>query len=334
VGPTNANGDLISDGVAKLNQLNLLRDQLVGGTKDLAALRADITSAIAVIPAYTSDVRVATTQAQSQADYQRAAADIDHRVAQSYAQENLHLAYAHNVAERYGIDISGYEQERSGLESERDAVRNKGDKLGERKADALIAQNTFNTLASETDAITDPAERKKHLEEMRDQERIVEERRAALVAQIELEARRKASELKLSPDDSKAYVAQFKQEKMAEFDQRAGTLKGADKGVAAKAELEAEVRAGVPQPAAVEKPATLHPVAAALTPEAIAKTREIGAKINAASDTVSGSLDDSALPPAGPSQIKLATSADAHKTVEVPPVQSNKGASPDVTLGG
>lgn len=259
-------------------------------------------------------------------------ADIDRRVAQSYQQENLHLAYAHNVAARYGIDISDYEQERTALESERDAARSKGDKLGERKADALIAQNTYNTLAGETDSITDPADRKKHLDEMRDQERIVEERRTTLAAQIELEAQRKAGELKLSPDDAKTYVAQFKQEKMAEFDQRAGALKGADKGAAAKAELEAEIRAGVPQPATTAKAATLHPMAAALTPEAIVKTREIGARINAAKDTVPGSLDDSSLPPAGPSEIKLATSADAHKTVEVPVVQSNKGVPSGPTI--
>jgi hypothetical protein len=314
--------------------LNLLRDQLVGGAKSVAALRAEITTAVAAVPAFASDVRVATTQATSQTDYQRMTADIDRRVAQSYQQENLHLAYAHNVAVRYGIDISGYEQERSGLESERDAARSKGDKLGERKADALIAQNTYNTLASETDSITDPADRKKHLEEMRDQQRIVEERRAALAAQIELEAKRTAAQRHLSPDETATYVAQFRKDQLATFDNRVAGLKGNDQSAAAHAELETALRSGVQtQATSTPQHKTVHPVAASLTPEAIAKTREIGARINAAKDTVPGSLDDSSLPPTGPSQIKLDTSPDAHKTVEVPPVQSNKDTSADAAVG-
>jgi hypothetical protein len=255
-------------------------------------------------------------------------ADIDHRVARSYQQENLHLAYAHNVAERYGIDISGYEQERTALEKERDAARSKGDKLGERKADALIAQNTYNTLAGETDSITNPAERKKHLEEMRDQERIVTEREAALAAQIELEARRTAAERHLSPEETDAYVTQFKQQKLAEYQERVKALHSTPGTAAAQAELKVAVIDG----AAKDVPdarAAPHPVAASLKPEDHAKVQQAASTIRAGFGTSKNSVDDFDISPPASSSIKMATAPEAHTTVEVPSVgRSGGGAAP------
>ncbi len=48
---------MLGQGGAKLLQLSALRDQLVGGAKDVTALRASIASAVADIHAYTSDAR-------------------------------------------------------------------------------------------------------------------------------------------------------------------------------------------------------------------------------------------------------------------------------------
>lgn len=58
------NHELVDDGVAKLHRLNLLRDQLVGGTKGVAALRAEIASAVAATRAYTSGISGAVGTAQ------------------------------------------------------------------------------------------------------------------------------------------------------------------------------------------------------------------------------------------------------------------------------
>lgn len=339
--PLHPDSETTKQGEAGLARLNALRDQLVGGAKGvpLAALRASITSAIADVRAYTSGMSAAVSTAQSaaaaqgfsMADYARQTADIDRRVAQSYAQENQHLANAHDIASRYGIDISGYEQERAGLESERDAARRKGDKLGERKADALIAQNTCNTMASETDSITDPAERKKHLDELRDMQRIADERRAALAAQIELEAQKTAAERHLSPEDTKSYVAQFKQEQLADFDKRKNALKTPARAEVALTELKTNIVAGASAKMPGDK--TPHPMAVALTPDAHAKAQQAAARINAAHDNTAGSLDDSGFAPSTASGIKLAANSEAHKKVEVPQVPTQATGSTVSTPG-
>ncbi|MBI1262772.1 MAG: hypothetical protein GC184_13720 [Rhizobiales bacterium] len=60
-------GDMQEQGSARLKHLNFLRDQLVSGANGLplAALRAEITSAVSDIRAYTSDVRAASTSPAS-----------------------------------------------------------------------------------------------------------------------------------------------------------------------------------------------------------------------------------------------------------------------------
>jgi hypothetical protein len=258
----NPDSDAAKQGQDKLRQLNALRDQLVGGAKGMpsAALRASITSAVAESRAFSSvtstsgTVQNQTAQLLSMSAYQQAMAEWDRKIAQSYVVESKHLAYAHDIAARYGVDISGYEQERLALESERDGARRKGDKLGERKADALIAQNTVNTLTGESDAITDPVERKKHLTELHDMQRIAEERRAALEAQIELEARRTAALRKLSPAETTSYVAQFKAEQLAEFDSQKIKLKGSAQTEAARVEWKAILLAETPGDVARDAP--------------------------------------------------------------------------------
>jgi uncharacterized protein YukE len=56
--------DILSQGASKLHALNALRDQLVGGAKDVTALRASVASAVADIRAYTSSARDAASAAQ------------------------------------------------------------------------------------------------------------------------------------------------------------------------------------------------------------------------------------------------------------------------------
>ncbi len=56
---------LLDQGDDKLRHLNSLRDQLVGGAKGVAALRAEITSAVADTHAYTSGVGSASGTAQA-----------------------------------------------------------------------------------------------------------------------------------------------------------------------------------------------------------------------------------------------------------------------------
>ncbi len=54
---------MIEQGGTQLHQLNALRDQLVGGAKDLPALRANVTAVVAAIHAYASDARAAAASA-------------------------------------------------------------------------------------------------------------------------------------------------------------------------------------------------------------------------------------------------------------------------------
>lgn len=63
---------VLTQGGVKLQQLNSLRDQLVGGAKDVTALRAEIASAVADIRAYTSQVGAATGATQGASSEQAA----------------------------------------------------------------------------------------------------------------------------------------------------------------------------------------------------------------------------------------------------------------------
>lgn len=68
-----------SEARGQLRSLKSLRDQLVGGAKNLPALRAEITAAVAAIHAYASELQGAASAAQNsastQAQFQQANAD-------------------------------------------------------------------------------------------------------------------------------------------------------------------------------------------------------------------------------------------------------------------
>jgi hypothetical protein len=84
--------DLLDDGVAKLHRLNLLRDQLVGGAKGVAALRAEIASAVAATHAYALSVSGVTgvgqtASAEQAAQALRAASDTAHQTVANFSRD-------------------------------------------------------------------------------------------------------------------------------------------------------------------------------------------------------------------------------------------------------
>ncbi len=325
----------------RLTELEGLRTQVqnANGTTFLLHLQALATAA--AHGGSDQSASAAATQAGytfaalSYTEYQRATAELDQRIAQSYAAEAPHLAYAHDVAKRYGIDISGFTQERKTLESERDEARRKGDKLAERTADALIAHNTFNTLATELDHIKEPEARRRHLDEMRAQQKIVDERRTALAAQVELEARRQATDRNLTPDQAKTFIDDFKKQKLQEFDDRTKTLKGADKAEAARALLESMHRAAnTTEISKIEPPKETSALVASLSPEARAQAQRAASALRAADEGPDAEPSLSTNPARHganpePSKIALSTAADAHEKVETPktPSKADSGKS-------
>jgi hypothetical protein len=336
VDPASTNLNALAQGEAKLRQLDALREKIMnpGSGVTLANLRAEVTVAVAASSTAVAQAGAASSTAStynlaqislSQADYRRATAEIDRKIAQSYAEEGHHLAYAHDVAKRLGIDISGFTHERKSLVGERDASRSKGDKLGERVADGLIAHNTFNTLATELDHITDPDARRRHIEEMRAQQKIIDERRAAVAAQAELDGRRASTQQGMSPDQAKTYVDEFKNERLQKFDALTRTLKGADKGEAVRPLIAPGARS------ANERADEIPSAVAALSPEVRAKAQQAAAGIHRAYGNSTGAVSDFAMgeetgaTPAkhdettpAPSKITPARSAEEHAKVEAP----------------
>ncbi len=85
VDPMHLHQDVEVNAAARLMRLNLLRDQLVGGTNGmpLAALRAEIASAVAATLAYTSQVSSATIASQATTAQQAALHEASANVRQS-----------------------------------------------------------------------------------------------------------------------------------------------------------------------------------------------------------------------------------------------------------
>ena len=86
------NHDLLDDGVAKMLRLKFLRDQLVGGAKGVAALRAEIASAVAATHAYALSVGGVTGTAQGSPAEQvaqalRAASDTAHQTVADFSRD-------------------------------------------------------------------------------------------------------------------------------------------------------------------------------------------------------------------------------------------------------
>lgn len=303
------NGLAITQAEAQLRGLALLRRRLDrSDPAGLVAMRAEITASVAATQVFVQQTLSSSAikaQVLSMEDYRRGTEEIDRRVARSYVAENRHLADARDIARHYGIDISGYEQERTALEQKRDEAQRKGDKVAERQADALIAQNTYNTMAGETDRITDPQERARHLTAMQDQAMIVAQRRRALEEQIGLEAQREAADQHLSPADANAFVARSEKEQMTQFDARAATLKTSENSDAARTELKTLLIAGMP--AAPASPA-----------QESGKQPQTVPALRTSYGPLSGSIDDFDMANPQTVPITLATETDAHTKVEVP----------------
>jgi hypothetical protein len=314
---------LIAELEHRLNELSGLRAdvQRAKSPGSLENLYARVAEATASVGERTA--AIATTQAGftltaiSRAEYQSATAELDRRVAQSYAAEAPHLAYAHDIAKRYGIDITPFTQERKGLESERDEARKKGDKLGERMADALIAHNTYNTLATELDHIKEPDARRRHLDEMRAQQKIIDERTSAAAAQAELDTRRKATQQNLSPEDAKNFIDGFKKQKLQELDNRSKGLKGADKANEIRRRL--SPRDLTSNEHGDEAPAAI----ADLAPHLQTEIQRAASAIRRTEEATDAEMELSAKPTSQSatqerSQIKPAGSPEQHEKVETP----------------
>jgi len=331
--PANQNIGALERGEAKLRQLDGLLDRL---TKAPGAMLADLRAEIGVAVAASSGIAAQAGAAASftgsytmaqltitQAEHLRATAELDRKIAQSYAAEAPHLAYAHETARRYGIDISAFTAERKTLESERDDARKKGDKLAERTADALIAHNTYNTLAAELDHIKEPDARGKHIEQMRAQQKIIDERRASLEAQAELDARRKATEQNLSGDEAKSFIDGFKQRKLEEFDGRARSQRGADKAEQIRRRLSAG------DLTSNERDRDSITPIAELAPNVQAEIQRAASAIRKADQATDDELELTATPARQssaptPSRITPASSSEQHEKVEAPKTPTAK----------
>jgi hypothetical protein len=190
----------IDVGDARVRELDALRERLTAGPgTSLTAIRAEVGVAVAAASIGAVQASAAASGASSaaqftisQAEYRRATADWDRKVAQTGEADRGHFEGARALAHRLGVDVSGFEAERRQLEEEREAARRTGDKVGERRADLGIAENTYGVMAAGLPRITDSEERRRHEEQMREQQRIIELRRAAVDAQVELEAGREA----------------------------------------------------------------------------------------------------------------------------------------------
>ena len=112
---------MIEQGRTQLHQLNALRDQLVGGAKDLPALRANVTAAVAAIHAYASDARTAASSASiatSAAQAQLQQVDLATRAATVSAANDLFERKVFDSYLRFGS--SGDEEAYRQREAERD----------------------------------------------------------------------------------------------------------------------------------------------------------------------------------------------------------------------
>jgi hypothetical protein len=325
--PANQNIGALERGEAKLRQLDGLLDRLTKAPGAmLADLRTEIGGAVAASSGIAAQAGAAAsftssyTMAQltiTHAEYLRATAALDRKMAQSYAAEAPHLAYAHETARRYGIDITPFTQERKTLESERDDAHKKGDKLAERTADALIAHNTYNTLAAELDHIKEPDARGKHIEQMRAQQRIIDERSAARAAQAELDARRAATEKNLAPEEAKSFIERFTKERLDQYQNSVGRLHGTAKA------NEIRRRLSPRDLSANERDDETFKSIADLAPNVQADIQRAVSAIRKTEEATDAEMELSAKPARHtaaqePSQIKAARVPEQHEKVETP----------------
>ncbi|MDV6333156.1 hypothetical protein [Asticcacaulis sp. 201] len=285
----------------------------------LSQIRAELATSVAAVRSIAQQAQTAiaaahvSEAAKQAAEYAAATVEIDRKVAPILAADRENSALAHAMANRFGIDLSGYDQERETLQRQQQEAAAHGDKVGQRQADVLVAENTYNSMAASADHIKDPAERRRYLQAMQEQQQNVEKLKAALAEQLELQAQNLAHDKGLSPAETTAFIAQYKAEGMSQAEARGHDLKGADQAQATQLRLEAEVKRVQAQE--VKAAPALLQVDTTLTPEAKAQTQKAAAAITAGFDTFAASISLDGTP-----QIALSTTTDAHNKVEVPPV--------------
>lgn len=259
----------------QLAELSGLRHQVAfaGSLRHLVQLQhrvTDMGSQGAVVVGQAGDRSPSGPAALSVADHQRRSAELAREADHSLAQNDRLFRDAVGVAERHGVDLSAFEQERARLRKEREEAERRGDHLNARKADALIAGTTTNALTETLPHITDPAERARQLVRI-DQARQQEEAaRKRLERQAELDGRMQATAAGMAPAEAKAHVESVKHDTMQEFEAEKAKLPGAVSG--SRTAL-GHVDVGDPR-----KPAAAA-VADKLTPDETARVRQAAAAI-------------------------------------------------------
>ena len=106
-----------------------------------------------------AEISEAAETSRRAAEYAAATAELDRQIAGTFTIDRDNNALAHVIAKRFGVDLSSYDHEREALEEQRRRAIADGDKVAEREADLLIAENTYNALSAAGEKITDPGER-------------------------------------------------------------------------------------------------------------------------------------------------------------------------------
>lgn len=295
------------------NQLTVLKQLsqsvATANPATLAQLRAEVASTVAAANSSAQQAQAASDKASPAIDaetYARRTAELDKRVAATFADDKRHNDEAHARAARMGIDLNEQDEARARLEQERKEAIARGDKLAERKADLALAQNTYGTMtvtgASQAD--------------LDEQQRILQIRREALEEQAKLEAGLAQRQAELAGNE-KTSLSTWHDERRVEADRRTALLGGAGSSQETRLRLETEIRAAVANSQRDETPT--EKIEAALTPEAREAARK--AMQNVTADLGGFSLDN-----IGP--VALAEGPDAHTKTEMPKVPngfSSKG---------
>lgn len=303
-----ADSAILSELSSRAAALSALRRNVDSASPSaLVQLQQAVASAVEASAAQSDRAEAsAEVSHNSDAAYQAATNALDRKVAPWLAVDARHNDEAHDTAERYGIDLSAFDAQRHDLQKQRDQAAASGDKLGERRADVLMAQNTYDAMVAAGAGITDPAERARYDAELADQRKTVEALREAYQQQLQLTVPSQAA--------ANGVVA----ERMARTSEREAALGADDHQAAVALALQIVMKASV---TANTQPTD--PVLPALTPENHQEVKQAAAAITASFDSFAGSL--SLVLPA--SQIALATAPDAHTTVEVPAVARNNGGA-------
>ncbi len=314
-------GALSADLSNQLASLAALRANItVADTRSLLQLRADVTATVA---AAGDAVKLAQGVVDKSAGsppgamaYQQATAALDAKMTVLRNADTKRNDLVHDMARKYGVNLTDYDDEREKLERERLEAIARGDKVAERQTEVLLLDNTRSSMGAVSAAITDPAERKRFEEEQRQAERDAAEARAILAQQLELDGKRLAAEQGLTGKEAESFVANFQAAKLAETDQRTRRADDIVEPIVTVPTFRALARTVASEEPIVPATAPRETV----LPEAPEVTQKAAAAVASSFDkfTANLSLDLS-------SSIALSTAPDAHTTVEVP--ATNKASS-------